>query len=326
MSSPLASIIIPCWNGEHIVAQAIDSALAQTYRHVEVIVIDDGSTDGTPNVLRSFGDRIRWESTPNRGACAARNRGAELAAGDFLQFLDADDLLFPRKIERSVEAATETDSMPICGWETTIEGGPPHLSLPETLHRDPLDYALTTQIPTPSPLHRRQWFWQVGGFMVGLPCSQERDLHIRLIASGLKITPIAEPLVHVRKRAGSVSSDFHRVLLQHEGVFLRARDILQRRGALSDARRAALARAFVRDARLLVRRNDYAAALRYAARARAMHSQGGLDAFTRRHSRALAQIIGPVFAETVIFQARWVARACTSVSPGTGSGQSRSGA
>jgi glycosyltransferase involved in cell wall biosynthesis len=93
--APLVSIVMPCFNNEAYVAEAIDSALGQTYDNIEVIVIDDGSTDGSLDIIRSYGDRITWRTGPNEGACAARNKGLALARGEFIKFLDADDILLP---------------------------------------------------------------------------------------------------------------------------------------------------------------------------------------------------------------------------------------
>src|SRR5438270_10693715 len=101
----LVSILIPCYNAERWVAQAIESALAQTWPIKEVIVVDDGSTDGSLDVIRSFGDRIQWETGPNQGGNAARNRLLDLARGEWLQYLDADDYLLPEKVERQIEVA-----------------------------------------------------------------------------------------------------------------------------------------------------------------------------------------------------------------------------
>ena len=84
------TVVIPCYNAERFVGQAIQSALDQG-PNVEVIVVDDGSTDASLDVIASFGDRIRFETGPNRGACAARNAGLALANGQFVFFLDADD-------------------------------------------------------------------------------------------------------------------------------------------------------------------------------------------------------------------------------------------
>ncbi|HEX4350906.1 MAG TPA: glycosyltransferase, partial [Verrucomicrobiae bacterium] len=80
--SPLVSIIIPCYNAERWVKQSIQSALDQNYSPVEIIVIDDGSTDQSLEVIKSFGDKITWETGPNLGANHARNRGLDLAKGN----------------------------------------------------------------------------------------------------------------------------------------------------------------------------------------------------------------------------------------------------
>src|SRR3954452_15003770 len=97
---PLVSAIIPAHNAERFLAAAIDSVLAQTYQPIECIVVDDGSTDGTPAVARSYGDRIRLIPQEQRGVSAARNRGAAEARGELLAFLDADDRWLPERVER----------------------------------------------------------------------------------------------------------------------------------------------------------------------------------------------------------------------------------
>jgi len=107
----LVSIIIPCYNAQAYVAEAIRSALDQSYPHCEVIVIDDGSSDGSLEIIKGFGDQIRWESGPNMGGCAARNRGFSLSRGAWIQFLDADDRLSPTKISAQMEAL---DRQPGC--------------------------------------------------------------------------------------------------------------------------------------------------------------------------------------------------------------------
>lgn len=129
--SPLVSIIIPCYNAEKYVAEAIQSVIDQTYPNCEVIVIDDGSTDGSLEVIKSFGDKIRWETGPNRGGCAARNRGLSLAKGDFIQFLDADDRMDLNKIEAQISALANapTGSIACCPWQYFDESGTktPHI-------------------------------------------------------------------------------------------------------------------------------------------------------------------------------------------------------
>ena len=100
---PLVSILIPCYNAERWIAQAIESALAQTWAAKEVIVVDDGSTDRSLEIIQSFGDRIRSEAGKHRGGNATRNRLLELARGQWVQYLDADDYLLPEKVAHQME-------------------------------------------------------------------------------------------------------------------------------------------------------------------------------------------------------------------------------
>lgn len=99
----LVSILIPCFNAERWLAQTVESTLAQTWPNTEVIVVDDGSTDGSLDIARSFESQgVTVITQENRGACVARNRALEAASGDYIQYLDADDLLSTDKIERQV--------------------------------------------------------------------------------------------------------------------------------------------------------------------------------------------------------------------------------
>ena len=110
----LVSCVIPVYNGARFVAESIESVLAQAYRPLEVIVVDDGSTDGTEDVLAAFGDRIRVFFQPNAGAAAARNRGVAEARGGWLTFQDADDLWAPDKLERQMECFRRNPELDLC--------------------------------------------------------------------------------------------------------------------------------------------------------------------------------------------------------------------
>jgi len=101
------SIIIPCYRQAHYLANAIESCLAQTYKPIEIIVVNDGSDDDTEQVARSFGDRIRYVWRANGGLAAARNTGISHASGQFLKLLDSDDHLHPEQIEWQVQALAE---------------------------------------------------------------------------------------------------------------------------------------------------------------------------------------------------------------------------
>jgi glycosyltransferase involved in cell wall biosynthesis len=99
---PLISCIVPVYNGERYLAEALDSILAQTYGPLEILVVDDGSTDRTSEVVAGYGSAVRTLHQPNAGPAAARNRGIAAANGAFLAFLDADDCWHPAKLERQM--------------------------------------------------------------------------------------------------------------------------------------------------------------------------------------------------------------------------------
>ena len=109
--TPFVSVIINVYNGEAYLAEAIDSVQAQTYAHRELIVVDDGSTDGTAGVAARYGDALRYLRQENAGIGAARNLGIEHARGEYLAFLDADDRFVADKLERQLAAFAEDSSL-----------------------------------------------------------------------------------------------------------------------------------------------------------------------------------------------------------------------
>ena len=121
----LVSIIIPCYNAERFLVETLESAFNQSYPHTEIIVVDDGSSDGTGELIRAYADRVRAEFCPNGGVCTARNRGTALARGEFIQYLDADDLLAPDAIASRVVALQKTGfDVAYSDWEKLIETKP----------------------------------------------------------------------------------------------------------------------------------------------------------------------------------------------------------
>ncbi|HLA81764.1 MAG TPA: glycosyltransferase family A protein [Thermoleophilia bacterium] len=102
MKPPLISCIVPVFNGERYLGEALESIRAQTYRPLEIIVADDGSTDGTATVVAGFAEPVRYLFQPNAGPAAARNLGLGAAQGEYVAFLDADDLLYPEKLARQM--------------------------------------------------------------------------------------------------------------------------------------------------------------------------------------------------------------------------------
>jgi glycosyltransferase involved in cell wall biosynthesis len=182
----LVSILIPCYNAERWVAQAIGSALAQTWSDKEIIVVDDGSTDRSLDVIRKFEGRIRWETGPNRGGNVARNRLLELARGDWLQYLDADDYLLPHKIAQQMNFIAKCTEPDIVFGPVTLEHYSEYgtrqelLLIPEP--HDVWVLLASWQLPqTGASLWRKQAIFDVGGWKRDQPCCQEHELYLRLL-------------------------------------------------------------------------------------------------------------------------------------------------
>lgn len=97
------SVIIPTYNQDKYLCEAIDSMLGQTYKDFEIIVINDGSTDNTEKILGEYGDKIKWKSQKNKGSAVARNSGISMAKGEYITFLDSDDVAMPNRLELSVD-------------------------------------------------------------------------------------------------------------------------------------------------------------------------------------------------------------------------------
>lgn len=134
------SVIVPCYNAERYLAECLRSVLAQTERDIEVLAVDDGSTDGTLALARRFeaeDGRVRVLTQPNRGVCAARNAGLAHASGDYVTFVDADDLLTPDALAQMLAAAQESGAdLVVCAHETFDEAGHTQAFWPQTRWMD----------------------------------------------------------------------------------------------------------------------------------------------------------------------------------------------
>jgi glycosyltransferase involved in cell wall biosynthesis len=178
----LVSIVIPCYNAREFLAETLESAFHQTYPRTEIIVVDDGSTDGTTELIRSYGSRVIAEFGPNRGASAARNRGTALARGSFIQYLDADDLLTSHAIEQRV-AILEAEGADVAysDWEKLVEIEPGAFALNEQVVRriedvhPILEIALITAFwaPPAALTYRRTLVDRIGGWKEWLPIIQD---------------------------------------------------------------------------------------------------------------------------------------------------------
>jgi glycosyltransferase involved in cell wall biosynthesis len=189
MPQPLVSIIIPCYNAEPFVAEAVQSALDQTWPHKEVIVVDDGSTDGSVAVVRKFADQVQLVAIPHSGAPVARNEGIRRARGEYIKFLDADDVLLPDGLNQLIQAI---ESLPVhaipygqvLDMDSNKEIWPDMRSSLTITHDDMILACLKSNIPTPAPLHRKTVLRAVNGFDHQLSAFQEWDLHLRMALLG----------------------------------------------------------------------------------------------------------------------------------------------
>jgi glycosyltransferase involved in cell wall biosynthesis len=196
MSASSVSCVIPVFNGERFLAQAIESVLAQSYPVVEIIVVDDGSTDRSADVARSFGREVRCVTESRRGQVATRNHGIRLATGDYIALLDADDLWEPVKIERQVAHFTTTPGLGAClthqqnFWMAEVAGE--------------LTAGVDARLTAPHPgaastlMARRALFAEVGPLDESIQHRDIQDWMIRIETAGW-VSATLEPVL-VRRR------------------------------------------------------------------------------------------------------------------------------
>ncbi|HZG58237.1 glycosyltransferase, partial [Paenibacillus sp.] len=184
---PLFSVVIPTYNRERYIGRAIRSVLNQTCDDYELIVVDDGSTDRTRRIVKSFGPRVRYLRQPNRGPSEARNAGIRAARGRFIAFLDSDDRFLPRKLEANKEYL---EKHPECNflysWYYDVRGG--RRTLRKTKQYGDLDrfryrlYRRSFTIRTSTVVIHRDCFKNVGLFHPEYRYSQDWDMWLRLAA------------------------------------------------------------------------------------------------------------------------------------------------
>lgn len=259
----LVSILIPCYNAERWIAQAIESALAQTWPQTEVIVVDDGSTDGSLGEIRRFGDAIRCETGPNRGGNRARNRLLALANGQWVQYLDADDYLLPDKIAGQVAFLQQQPDVDVLFSPVTIEHWSESGSTLELLPiPEPHDLWILLArwfLPqTGAPLWRRDAIAEVGGWKDDQRTCQEHELYLRLLQAGKRFVycPSNGAVWRVWGSSSLSAADRSGVRQRRLAIEQHAEDYLSARADLTPARRDAINRARFEIARVAWRAGD----------------------------------------------------------------------
>jgi glycosyltransferase involved in cell wall biosynthesis len=207
---PTVSAVIPVHNGQAYLAQAIDSVLSQSCPVVDCLVIDDGSTDATPDVVSRFGEAVTYVRQARAGVSSARNHGARLARGALVAFLDHDDVWLPDKLALQTDTLQRGDpTMVLCGVEMIDSAGAPlgckRLRADSDLVTGMLLFDGTETVSCSSTgLMRRETLLAMGGFDPALGMSADWDLLMRVLLEG-KIDYVDRPLVRYRVHDAGMS-------------------------------------------------------------------------------------------------------------------------
>ena len=225
---PLVSCIVPVFNGEKYLAESLDSIFAQTYRPIEVIVADDGSTDGSRGLVESYAEPVRWISQKSAGPPAARNLGARAARGEMLAFLDADDLWLPEKLAMQVSRLQSRPELDACVAHVRMFWAP-ELREEEEFYREHPRAQAIPGYASISLLAQRTVFDRIGMYREDLWSADSTEWFIRFREAGLALDCMEEVLVlhrmHsnnlTRRRSEASKAEFARVV---------ADSLLKRRG------------------------------------------------------------------------------------------------
>lgn len=285
-----ASVVIPAYNAAATVAEAVASAAAQDPPPAAILVVDDGSEDGTAEVAGRCGAPVRVLRQANAGACAARNRGLAEVRTELVQFLDADDLLLPGKFAMQTAELRRTSADAVfCDYDVVDAAGRPVASR-RYGGGDWRREVIREELSTPAGLHRAAAVRRVGGFRESLDCCQERDLHLRMFAAGLRLRPHGGVGVLVRRLGPSISSDYTKVLMRLGEILPRTFAAAEAGGVLDAECRAAFAAATRRTGHHLLKRGLWReAASRFAAASRMSRRAEPGESWKRR---AVAGLLG----------------------------------
>jgi len=200
----LISCITPVYNGERYLGEALNSIVAQSYRPIEIIVVDDGSTDGTQEVADRYGDQIRYVRQSHAGAPTARNLGLSVAQGEFIAFLDSDDLWHPEKLARQMARFRARPELDLC--VTHLQRfWIPQLKAEQRRFQDHRFAEILPGYVTQTLLARRTIFESVGHFDTSRRLGDPMDWFLRAGEQGAVIELLPDLLVYQRMHENNLS-------------------------------------------------------------------------------------------------------------------------
>jgi glycosyltransferase involved in cell wall biosynthesis len=216
-SEDSVSVVVPSYNYGRYVTEAVDSALAQTHEPVEVIVVDDGSTDDTATRLAPYAQRIRYIRQENRGLSAARNAGIRHASGQWIALLDADDLWHPEKLEIQLGAVRGREDVTLVGSPGALSLVDSRLPPPKVRELTLRDFVLSSRMGPSSALIRRRCFDTVGFFDETLRSVEDRDMWLR-VAGRFSCVLVDSPCWWYRRHPIQMSRNAERMFLNYRRV------------------------------------------------------------------------------------------------------------
>ncbi|VAW58681.1 Putative N-acetylgalactosaminyl-diphosphoundecaprenol glucuronosyltransferase [hydrothermal vent metagenome] len=209
--NPLVSVIMPAYNSEKYIRRALESVFSQTYIHYELIVVDDGSSDSTKDIILEYDDKLRYLHQSNRGASSARNYGIESSKGSLVAFLDSDDLWYPEKLKAQVDAYLNEPEAALIHTEVDKQfnfNG--FIAIREqdmlAVHKPFIEIFKATNLKTPSVMIPRTILDSVGLFNIDLPTAEDKDLFLRCSYNQL-VLYIPQKLVYCSVFSGSLCDD-----------------------------------------------------------------------------------------------------------------------
>ncbi|MGB8658701.1 MAG: glycosyltransferase [Candidatus Zixiibacteriota bacterium] len=242
---PEVSVVIPTYNSAHFLGEALQSVFDQTFKDYELIVVDDGSTDETKQIVAEYGDKIKYIFQENSGPASAKNNGIRNSVGKYIAFLDADDLWLPTKLEKQVKTFQQSPELAMIFTEHSVfnDRGIYLALIGKRKRLIKGDIArnifLHNGVATPTVIVRKEIFNKIGLFEEDLCMAEDDNMWVR-IAVNFKVELIDEPLVKIRfhperttaakkKLFGYVQSNIRLLTSRYVGVKERIEDVIPRK-------------------------------------------------------------------------------------------------